>query len=68
VAFSSVGKHVVSGSHDRTVRIWDAVTGMELHTFHGHSYMVHSVAFSLDDACVLSGSHDNTVCIWDASI
>ena len=27
VAFSQDGKHIVSGSWDRTIRVWDALTG-----------------------------------------
>jgi WD40 repeat protein len=30
VAYSQDGKLIVSGSHDRTVRIWDAATGEEV--------------------------------------
>ena len=30
VAYSPDGKHIVSGSGDRTVRIWDAATGKEV--------------------------------------
>ncbi len=33
VAFSQDGKLAVSGSSDRTVRLWDAKTGEHLHTF-----------------------------------
>ena len=37
VDFSSDGKHIVSGSHDRLVKIWDAATGMEVGIFMGVS-------------------------------
>ena len=41
VAFSSDGRHIVSGSHDMTVCVWDAQTGAQVgqplqgHTFKG---------------------------------
>jgi hypothetical protein len=37
---------VVSGSGDRTVRVWDAATGKEVQKLEGHSDVVTSVAFS----------------------
>jgi WD40 repeat protein len=56
----------VSGSHDDTVRIWDAVSGTIQHTVEGHTSLVFSVAFSSDGLSIVSGSGDNTVRIWDA--
>jgi WD40 repeat protein len=55
----------VSGSGDKTVRLWDAVTGTLLQTLKGHSSEVTSVAFSPDSKRVVSGSVDRTVRIWD---
>ncbi|KAF7377851.1 WD40 repeat-like protein [Mycena sanguinolenta] len=67
VTFSPDGTHVVSGSFDKTVRIWDTTTGAELTRMEGHSDHVCSVAFSPDGACVVSGSDDKTVRIWDVT-
>jgi WD40 repeat protein len=57
---------VVSGSGDRTVKLWDAVTGAALQMLRGHSDMVRSVAFSPDGKMIVSGSRDWTVRLWDA--
>ncbi|KAG8911249.1 hypothetical protein FRC02_006714 [Tulasnella sp. 418] len=57
---------IVSGSSDKTVCIWDAVTGSLIRKLEGHSSYVHSVAFSHDSTMIVSGSSDKTVCIWDA--
>ena len=56
VAFSPDGKQVVSGSHDETIRLWDAATGAALQTLKGYSGLVISVAFSSDGKQVVSGS------------
>jgi WD40 repeat protein len=66
VAFSPDGKQVVSGSHDKTVRLWDAVTGAALQTLEGHSDWVNSVTFSPDGKQVVSDSDDKTARLWDA--
>jgi WD40 repeat protein len=57
----------VSGSYDKTVRIWDASTGAELNVLKGHTSWVNSVAISRDGMRIVSGSYDKTVRIWDAS-
>ncbi|KAM3067045.1 hypothetical protein ACMFMG_011824 [Clarireedia jacksonii] len=68
VAFSPDGKLVVSGSHDKTVRLWDTATGQQIQpTLEGHMGWVNSVAFSPDGKQVVSGSHDNTVRLWDTA-
>jgi WD40 repeat protein len=66
VAFSSNGKMIVSASEDRTVRVWDTVTGVVQHKMTGHERGVTSVAFSLDGKTIVSGSYDRTVRVWDA--
>jgi WD40 repeat protein len=67
VAFSPDGRRIVSGSWDKTVRIWDAETGAQVSApLVGHSGSVTSVAFSPDGRRIVSGSYDETVRIWDA--
>ena len=57
VAFSPDGKYVVSGSWDKTIRVWDAEKGNTVSgPFEGHTDAVLSVAFSPDGKYVVSGS------------
>ncbi|KAK5202848.1 hypothetical protein LTR96_011230 [Exophiala xenobiotica] len=67
VAFSPNGRQIVSGSWDKTIRIWDATTGQVEKTLAGHSGAVDAVAFSPDGRQIVSGSRDNTIKIWDAT-
>jgi WD40 repeat protein len=57
---------VLSGSADRTLKLWDAESGAELRAFAGHQGSVLSCAFSPDGRRVLSGSADKTLKLWDA--
>ena len=59
---------VISGSSDRTVRVWDLATGAPVGgPFTGHSGAVHAVAAAELDGrpVVISGSGDETVRVWD---
>ncbi|KIL55742.1 hypothetical protein M378DRAFT_90412 [Amanita muscaria Koide BX008] len=68
VAFSPDGKLAVSGSKDKTIRIWNTEIGvLERGPLYGHSGGVNSVAFSPDGKQIVSGSGDRSVCIWDAA-
>ncbi|KIN97133.1 hypothetical protein M404DRAFT_37720, partial [Pisolithus tinctorius Marx 270] len=66
VAFSPDGKRIVSGSRDKTVRVWDVEGGVQIgNPLEGHSDGVYSVAFSPDGKRIVSGSEDNTGRVWD---
>lgn len=65
VSFSADGKLVLSGSHDNSVKVWDAETGKTLKTLHGHGSWVRACRFSPDDRIVLSASHDKKAMLWN---
>lgn len=68
IACSPNGQHVVSGSNESTIRIWDAITGAPVgEPLRGHTGWVNGVAYSPDNRHIVSGSGDNTIRIWDAT-
>ncbi|ETO03433.1 hypothetical protein RFI_33974, partial [Reticulomyxa filosa] len=48
VQFSRDGNRIVSGSFDKTIRLWDALSGKQILSLEGHSDRVNSVQFSPD--------------------
>jgi len=66
--FSPDGLRIVTGSEDKTARVWNAATGQELVALRGHEGAVRSAAFSPDGLRVVTGSDDKTARVWDAAI
>jgi WD40 repeat protein len=67
VSFSPDGQRIVSGSWDRSARIWDAATGQSIRKLvEGHEGFVNSAVFSPDGAQVLTASDDKTARLWDS--
>lgn len=65
VVVSSDGQFALSGSWDKTLRLWDLNTGQTTRTFKGHTKDVLSVAFSSDNRQIVSASRDNTIRLWN---
>ncbi|KAK0398501.1 hypothetical protein QR680_002622 [Steinernema hermaphroditum] len=65
VVLSSDGQFALSGSWDKTLRLWDLNTGRTTRQFIAHTKDVLSVAFSADNRQIVSGSRDNSIKLWN---
>ena len=64
---SPTGKQFVSGSFDKTVKIFNVDKGFSVETYHGKRMQkVFSVLWSLDNNYIFSGSEDTNIRVWKA--
>jgi small GTP-binding protein len=66
VAVSPDGKWVVSGSWDKTIKIWGLKSGQCRATLKREKDFFNHVAITPDGTRILSGSKDNIIYVWDA--
>jgi len=64
-ALSPDGQRVLTGSTDRTARMWDLATGQELFSVR-HDREIYSVLFSPDGGTVVTGGIDPVARLWNA--
>ena len=67
VFLSADGRYALSGSRDKTLKLWEVASGQCLRTFEGHTDSVTSVFLSADGCYALSGSTDHTLRLWEVS-
>jgi len=65
VSVTPDGRWAVTGSYDKTMRVWDLETGTCLQTLHGHFDEIRSVSMTPDGRRAVTGCYDNTVRVWD---
>ena len=63
IAVSRDGSRIATGSDDRTVKIWNPITGKEIATLTGSTSNTNSVAFIGTDR-VAAGGEDSRLRIW----
>ncbi|XP_021931927.1 serine-threonine kinase receptor-associated protein [Zootermopsis nevadensis] len=64
VALNPQATKAATGAADFNAKVWDAVTGEEIHSFQ-HNHIVKSVNFSSDSTLFATGSNEKLVRIFD---
>jgi len=62
---SAAGKYLVSGSRDKTIKLWDIVTGQCLKTFSDHDNWVRGILFHPSGKYIISCSDDRSIRVFD---
>ena len=65
LALNSDSTKLVSGSWDKTIRLWDIESSKSDLLFKGHTKDVLCVGFSHDERLIFSGAMDNTLKYWN---
>jgi serine/threonine protein kinase len=64
VAFSANGQWLLSGSMDKSIRLWDVAARRAVHTFEGATQGVRAIALAPDGRYAASGGDDRNIRVW----
>lgn len=65
ITVSPDSNYVVTGSRDKSAKLWELSSGREVRSFLGHDFSVTTVDISSDGKFLLTGSNDETVKLWE---
>lgn len=57
--------YIFSGSEDKSIIIWDAITGKSFGRLEGHTNTVNALELADSERLLISGAWDNSIKIWD---
>ena len=66
IVFSDNGKPIVTGSDDKTLRLWDAGNGEAIGKQMEHFVKVMELAISIDGNVIVAEDYDNRIVRWNA--
>jgi WD40 repeat protein len=64
IAFSPDGRLLISGSHDKTINLWDVQSSQRVKSLEGHEDVVLRVVVNSTGTLIASISWDGTVRLW----
>jgi WD40 repeat protein len=67
VAVLAGGQFVITGGEDKTVRVWELLSGKQMRSFQGHMTPVIAIAVRGDGRQIASASEDGAIRLWDLS-
>lgn len=59
------GPFLISGSRDKTIKVWDVSVGSCLFTLIGHDNWVRGICWHPGGKYIVSASDDKTIRVWD---
>ncbi len=66
IAFNNpFGDKIITGSFDKTCKVWNSQTGELYHTLRGHATEIVCLSFNPQGNVIATGSMDNTAKLWD---
>lgn len=65
VAHTPDGNYLLTGSRDKTIKLWEISTGREMRTFFGHTNTVNGLDVSDDGKTFVSSSADGKAMLWE---
>ena len=65
ITVTSDNKYIISGSSDKTIRIWNLLERTQEAVLEGHFSYVNSVVLTKDNKYIISGSEDKTIKLWN---
>ncbi|KAI0524467.1 hypothetical protein KFK09_003837 [Dendrobium nobile] len=67
ILFEHNSNMLLTGGQDRTVKVWDANTGILSNTFRGSVGSILDLAVTHDNKFVIGASSSNNLCVWESS-
>ena len=67
VRFTADGNYVLSGSQDKTIRLWNPAKGLQVKSFTGSNHEVTDIAITRDNGSFYSCGGDKAAFLWNVT-